>query len=438
MHTARIGKTLNYSFAYTLSSAIPKGIGFLMFMYFASIMSVNEYAKFGINYSVFAIIGAFASAGIVESVISFLQSNKDSDKRLRLFKTANSVFFVMSIFISIAIIVGSGIIYHSNDNIFRSAIYIILSGILSAFFVFQSTIIRLEEKHLLSISYTFIPSIISYIFGFSFVYVFRDGDSFFLGSLLGFIFSIPILKVLFSNFFNGIHINKLEIHSILSRTPPYIAIAGIGWILGYGNSFLIDAIFDKSQVATYIFLYTIASILQLVSSSLNQVWSPAFFSNYNPNNIQEQERKYIKVTTIQGLIIGLTGATILLLFPIAVEIFPKLEHYKGNQLELFLLFSGYLVTLPWIHIQNYYIINNKGRQLMNNTILSGLIGLTIWVLTMMFGGSIGIYVGFFTQALTRSIIVFYASKKHWNLRFDLPGLLLGIIPLLGALLFSYF
>lgn len=434
MTKPKIGNTLNYSIAYIFSAAIPKGIGFIVFMYFASIMSVEEYAKFGINYSMFSIIVAFASAGILESVISLLPNNTEPNRKQILFNTANTLFVIISVVGSLLILLVSSFKFYNSISLFFNYFSIVISGILSALFLFQASLVRLEEKHLSSIAFSFIPSLLSYSIGFIFVYNYLNGDSFFLGSFLGYILSFILFKLIYNDFFNVLNFDRKEISIILSRTPPYLIIAIIGWILGYGNTFFINAIFEELHVATFILLYTISSIIQLVSSSLNQVWSPKFFANYDSDTIEDHEKKYNKFTTIQGLIIGLTGAFILIGYPLVADLFPKLTLYKNNQIELFFLFSAYIVAIPWVHVQNYFLINNKGRQLMTITIISGVLGYLLWILIMIFGGSLGIYIGFLIQSLIRSIFIFIASKKYWNLKFDYIGIIIGNTILLGALL----
>ncbi len=231
-----------------------------------------------------------------------------------------------------------------------------------------------------------------------------------------------------------IRLFKAIIKKITSRVTPYIIIAFWGWLLGYGNAFIIKILFDDFNVASFVFFYTISSILQLVATSMNQVWSPSFFLNYPQKTIDLLERKNILFTTIQGAVLGLVGLFILFVFPLVSEFFPNLQKY--TQVDgLFWIFAAYVVSIPWWHAQNYFMINNKGQSLMQLTIFSCILGYILWFLSMLTLGSIGIYFGFFIQTFMRSLIVYFKAKKFWDIKFDWQGMSICLTFLIFSLIF---
>lgn len=428
-----VQKKFSYGVAYTFFSGLQKGLGFFVFMYLANVLAIREFSKFGVNYSIFTFLGMLTYAGIQESVVSQLNEYESRLSKIDLFKSANAVylFYCLSLMLIFLILIVPLTIFYQINLLELS--YLIAGAILSSFFNFQSTIIRLEEKHFESILISFLPSVIAFTSGLIFVKFSSSGASYFAGVLVGYLISLPIFFFL-RNTFNGFHFSTLKIKKIISRVPPYVVIAFWGWLLGYGNAFIIKLLFDDYNVASFIFFYTIASILQLVATSMNQVWSPAFFLNYKLTSIDNLEKRCIKFTTIQGFVLGFVGLFILMTFPLLPQYFPNLNKY--SQLSgLLWIFSAYVVSIPWWHAQNYFMINNKGKSLMNLTIVSCIIGYVIWFFCMWSLGSIGIYFGFFIQTLVRSIIVYLKAKENWSLKFDWPGIVIGMFLLLISLVF---
>lgn len=423
----KFGKALNYGIAYTMASGLQKGIGFFVFMFLGSKLSIAEYADFGINYSIFTAIILLVSAGIQESVVSLMSSNRGEEKMNVLFKSANSIFVLFSLGILI-IVTSLSVVCNSQDYPLGSNLFITVGAILSSFFLFQSLIIRLEEKHYLSIMLSFFPAVLGYVFGFSFFLYTNRGIAFFQGLFI----SLILFAICYSfqnKQFKGFGYSKGDLYKILTRVFPYSVIAFWGWALGYGNTFIIKYLFLDYDVALFVFIYTISSIIQLIATSMNQVWSPKFFNLYIKENSNYVENKNIKFSTIQGVVLGLSGLAILILYPLATQWFQNLNKFGNPRLEMFLLFSAYIISIPWWHCQNYFMINDDGKTLMNVTIFSSFVGYIVWVLAMVVLGNIGIYLGFFIQTFLRTIFVYINASKKWNIRFDWKGVTTGLLIL---------
>ena len=70
-----MSKTFYYSSIIASSSGLVKLISFLILFWLARDLSVDEYAKFGLFYSMQLGIVAFSISGIIESATGFLKSN---------------------------------------------------------------------------------------------------------------------------------------------------------------------------------------------------------------------------------------------------------------------------------------------------------------------------------------------------------------------------
>lgn len=419
-------KLVKAGFVYTLAGGVQKGIGFVVFMYLASILSVGQYALFGIYYAVYSAVATISFAGITESVVSLLNEYQGEDERKRLFRASGTVFLLLSLIGIVLIYLFQIIMYNEHYSNHFELFVILISSVLSSYYLFQSILVRFNEAHNESVIISFVPAVLGYLLGFGFAYMWRSSIAFYWGALIGHACGAVLYFFKEINFL-GFSVDKADIKKLFVRLIPFSSIALISWFLGYGNTFVIDGMFEEEQVATYVFLYTIASIIQLIATSMNRVWSPRFYNEYPEADPVQLEKKYSKYTLVQGAVIGVSGFLIIALMPFAGELDSSLEIYVNTKMELFYLFAGYVVAIPWWHCQNYFFIENKGKELFRITGISGVLGFAAWYAAMKFIGIDGIYIGFAVNMLMRSILIYIVARKYWKMGFDLLGMLAGLI-----------
>lgn len=413
---------------YMLSSSIQKGLGFIVFMYLASILTIEEYAQFGLDYSLLTILTALSFAGIYESQVSSYTEYQKKGESDKLFNAGNTVMLISSA-VSLFLCFIFYFFWHGSHYLLEF-FYIGVGGVLLSFFNYQAIIIRLRDKPLISIIFSFVPVVASYGIGFVFVFIYKNSSSYFLGSLIGvFISGMLLIPTLIRNKVYFLWDLKV-LKSISQKLFPYIIITLLMWFSGYGNTYVIKFLFNSADVATFVFLFTLSSILQLVANSMNQVWVPKFYNDYTSKSIDELERNYRKYTMLLGAVVGTVGLAIILILPYIITIFPDFKKFSNSSSELFYLFAGYVVSIPWWHCQNYYMINNRGKSLMKISLYSFTLGYALWIISMYFFGEIGIYIGFFIQMLVRTIFIYYKANKEFNVRSDWEGIGIGIFMLL--------
>lgn len=420
--------------AYTIANGLQKGIGFFVFMYFASIMTATEYSEFGIYYSLFAIAGALASAGIFEAIVGFIKEGNNK-KVQNVIGNANTVFLAQSLFFFILIYLILLIFFNAYYRRSTDIFIILFSAFQLGYFTFRAVVVRLDENHFFSIILSFVPAVLGYILGFLLTVIFKNSISFFEGTLIAQTGFIIIWLAAFKQKLGFFLFEKAIFFSIITKSIPFIVIALLAWILGYGNTFVIKYFFEDFQIALFIFLFTIASIIQLIATSMNQVWSPRFYNLYGITSSIELESKYRKFTILQGAILGICGSIIIILVPISSYFFEGLSKYSSSSFEMLMLFSGYIVSIPWWQTQNYFMINDKGQELMNYTLISGVLGFLVWIILMYYLGPPGIYIGFFIQNLLKSLLVYFKARSLWKLRFQWEGMVIGCL-ILGLTFFS--
>jgi O-antigen/teichoic acid export membrane protein len=186
------------------------------------------------------------------------------------------------------------------------------------------------------------------------------------------------------------------------------------WLSGYGNTYVVKGFFTTTDVARFTFAYTLASLMQLVASSMNQVWSPRFFRLVHELPVSEVERRSRQFFALEGAVLGLIGGTVLALIPIATRVAGQsLQSYQGMSLEFFLMFAAYAVSIPWFHVQNYYYVHGQGVGLMRVTLATSILGLVGWLGAMWLLGVIGIYAGFAVMTAIRSVGATAYARTRW-------------------------
>lgn len=389
-------------------------------------LTVAEYGQWGLLFAIQTGLATFGLVGIFEAVVGLMRQCGGSDERSKLFAAANGVF-VFTIGVSIAIAFVGGIFALGLDIDVISLASVIFSGGLLAFAGLQAQLIRLEERHIASLSFSFLVPAVSVVASAIAFFTWHTTESFFLGSFVGLLLTVVALWISGLPSTNGHGQEPIYRHQIFARLIPYVAVAFFGWMSGYGNNLIINGVFEKAEVARFTFAMSIGAILQLVASALNQVWSPRFFRIIHVESIELVEEKNRKFFMAQSLIMGLIAMVgIIISSSLLRAVGGNLRYYSSMQVEYFLLFSGYIVLIPWWHCSNYYLAFDRGRNLMNIVIATSAAGVSLWVMLIWLLGPLGVYVGFFTQMLLRSIGIAVVSRGLWPLRLSWGGPVLGI------------
>lgn len=411
---------------YASSAILLKVCGFLLSIWMARSLEVAEYGQWGLLFAIQTGLATFGVVGILESVVGLLRRCHGSNSRASLFAAANGVFFVtIGVSLLMAFVVSVFVFEVDVDTI--SLIPVFVSGGLLAFAVLQAQLIRLEERHIRSIAYSFfVPAVALFASAVSFS-ILRTAESFFLGSMIGLLFSITSLGGAGLSAFGGQQDRSIHRRQIFARLGPYAIVAFFGWISGYGNNFIISRFFETTEVARFTFAMSIGAIMPLVASALNQVWSPRFFRITQAESIKFVEDENWKFYFLLSMVLGLVAMFSIVVVPrLLTGLGGRLSFYSSMRLEYFFLFSGYIILTPWWHCSNYLMAYDRGRGIMNVVIWSSAVGVPLWLLFMWLFGPLGIYIGFFAQMLLRSVAIVLIARDIWALRINWLGPLLGI------------
>lgn len=404
-----------YAAAYAGTAVFQKGLGFLVFLWMAREFSVELYALFGLLYALHSGIAGIAGAGIMESVIGKLK--RFSDHAAPLFSVANKSLMVCATGWSVVVLLGLIATDYLDPATPSTLLIVIASGVLVSFFTQQAYIERLKELHLRALLLGFVPPLMGLAGAVVGVLTTPEPMAFFLGWLVGMGLAALLYAFAIPRGVRNHNAAELSVQNVLADLPPFILIAALAWLGGYGNTYVINAFFSAHDVALFTFAYTISSVMQIVATATNQVWSPRFFRLVHDTSRAEIERQNGKFYLLQGGVLGVCGAAILVAVPLLLPLLGgNLVEYAKLRLELFFLFTGYALSIPWWHTQNYYLAFGHGEQLAKMVMFSTIAGFGVWILTMLACGSIGIYLGFALHMFIRTAVVFLYARKEWRVK----------------------
>ncbi|WP_210165902.1 lipopolysaccharide biosynthesis protein [Devosia limi] len=409
-----------------------KGVGFIIFLWLAASMSAPAYAGLGLMLALQTGITTFASAGVVDSLLGRIKHSHESEVQQRYFVATMDVFWALAVIVLAMVAALSGPITHLTGASWQTLAAVMITGVLSAFFLVQAYLIRLQERHQAAILVGTIPPLAGLIVGIALYLAQQTISSFFLGSAIVMAASLPALSRLYVGW-GGPSLHKKESQQIAKSMPPFMVVALLAWVIGYGSTFLINIFFTENEGARFTFAYTLASVLQLLATSLNQVWAPRFFKQVHVVPLAEIERQNDRFYLLQGAIVGTAGALLIIAIPLAIRLsgISQLEHYQNLNLELFCLLAVYALSINWYHAQNYFLAHGRGGAFMTAVVASTLAGVAIWVLGAWIFGVFGAYLGFVAQALLKGAVTNLWAARRWGIRilWQGPALALAILGL---------
>jgi len=422
----QVNRLIFFAALYTGSAALLKLAGFIFFLWLARTLSVEDYANWGLLYAVQTALTSFGLVGIIEAVVGLLRNHRSPDEQKRLLAAGNTAFLV-TLAASVALALVVWVMFAGHSQISGLTLSSVLgAGALLAYSSLQAQLVRLEERHFASLCFSFFLPAAGFLGSFAAFFFERTVESFFWGACAGLTTSM-VGTWLCRMGFHG-RSRMADARPILLRVTPFITVAFLGWLSGYGNNFVIKLFFDSSEIARFTFAMAVSSVMQLVASALNQVWSPRFYRITQEMPFEHVEQKNHDFFRLQGIVLGATGGAVIALYPSLIKLVGgNLAYYQSMDVELLLLFSAYLILSPWWHCHNYFLAYDKGSIVMKIVLMTSIVGVVLWLILMWALGPIGIYVGFFTQMLTRSVGILLVARTYWPVRTSWDGVLSGVV-----------
>jgi O-antigen/teichoic acid export membrane protein len=425
-----------HTLLYSGSAAALKLAGFGVVLWLARRVSLADYGTWGLLYALQTGVALFGPVGIVEAVIGLLRTRRDPAAQQSLYAAANLVFCGN---VAVATLLG-GVLYFVVLRGREAAVpfptfgLVLASGILTAYATLLAQVVRLQERHAASLAFNFVVPAAG-LLGSALAFALRGNvSSYFLGGTLGLAAGLLAARAV-GSVAGGIRGGGAEWRLIVVRIGPFFAVTALGWVSGYGNTYVIKLCFDATVLAKFTLAFMLSGVLQLVASAMNQVWSPRFYRIVHDTPAAEVERQSRRFFLWQGVAMGAAGGLLILGFPFVARLIGgNLLHYGTMAPELFMLVVAYVAIVPFWHCQNYLLAFDQGAAMMNIHLVSSALGLAALVGLIYVAGPFGIYLGFLVQMVLRSGAAVWVARRRWPAHVPWQGVLAGIaLAGLGAL-----
>jgi O-antigen/teichoic acid export membrane protein len=420
---------------YAGSAVVLKVLGFLLSIWMAGSLAVSEFAYWGLLYAFQTALATFSIAGIVEAVVGLIGRNPTAEERRKLFGGADGAFLITAS-VSVAITCLLCLSVYADVSLLALT-SVAVSGVMLAFAALRAQLVRLEERHFASLAFNFGLPLIALGASASWFLVERSAESYFVASAGSLLIAMTALwrLGLIQRYRASLH--RTHRNDVLVRLAPYIAVAFFGWLSGYGNNFVIRALFPAEEVARFTFALSVGSIMQLIAGSLNQVWSPRFFRITRSQPFDSVEARNRRFYLLQGLSLGVVAALGVLLFrPVLTALGGNLSFYASMTREVFLIFVAYILLGPWWHCQNYFLAYDRGPDVLKVVLVTSVLGVAIWLALMWLIGPLGIYLGFLCQMAIRSGGIAVYARQFWPVKVSWLGVAGGLLIASAGLAFA--
>ena len=311
------GKTASFvkiGMVYTLSNIIIKGMAFLTTPIFTRIMSQEDYGSFS-NISSWANIISIITTLCLYSSISRAKYDYNEDIKGYM----STITILGSIF---TIIVWAFIELKMNfwENIFdMNRLYIRSIMLYSLFTPAVQTLItkhRMYNEYKKVIALTWITLLVSTFASLGLTYSMSNKLT---GRVIGNYAVIAIVDIVFWIYIivQGKSFSLKMCRYACALSLPLLVHELSGVLLNSSDRIIINQLCGAKKAALYSIAYTIAMVITVILSSLNQAWVPWFFDKLEKNDVESIRKvipKYVIAFTIGCIGLMLIGPEMVLIF----------------------------------------------------------------------------------------------------------------------------
>lgn len=423
---------------YSSAGIILRVFAFFFTIWLVKELTPDEYGQWSLLYSYQTGISTFTAAGFFEASVGLMKYQANTTNRESLFNEIRKIYY--STLLITVLVLSLGLWVSSPSTNVLLLVSVLAYGGLTGLTRLESQLSQIKEDHCLSLFYLFFLPLFAMVVSALAFLLLKTPNSYFYGAAAAYTISLSYIVSRFFIQHYSIPL-KTNIIRILARVLPFTVIAFFGWFSGYGINIALFRIFDNFVVARYTFVLSIGSLLLLVVSGMNQVWTPRFYNtvfNEVPQAVEEKNRLFYR---FQCILVALISTILILTLPlILTSSGGNLAKYADNNIGFFFIFSSYVLLVPWWHSSNYFLVHDLGSLLMRISIITSLVGFAIWFWLMLAFGEFGAYLGFFTLNAIRSVSIVFVARRYWPVRVDSFGLTFAIsLPLLAALtVYNYY
>lgn len=398
---------------YTAGNLFTRFIGFLLLPFYSHLIPAEDFARYSLVMSGYAIMAAVYQGGIFAGFSRYYLETEDRNSRGLIFTSVFKIILVTAVLLSVLITVLAPDIAELITSSSADRDLIMIAGWMLFFDTLFLTILHLLKTIELPgkvINISSFSAVINLILNIYFVYIIHLGiKGILLAQLISgafaFIILLPVLKQNWVTGFDRQSVNKILLFSL-----PLLIAGILSTLVDVADRFILDSLKNKETVGVYSFAYRIGIVMNIFVISYRTAWTPVSIRLYSENRnfgsyAGKSFNKLLGVLLFVFLLVSLLSDDLFTNIS-GMTLFSK-EYEPGTAIIPFILigyaFSGiisFYSLYPYVSGKSYHFLITDALTFIINILLNYLL-IPVWGIT---GAALATTVSFISGALYLRII----------------------------------
>lgn len=433
----KLPKILKNSGLYSVASFLQKGISFFLLPIYTTYLTSEDYGKLSIIQSIVSFLSIFLLLSLHASAgrLHFISNNKY--RRARIWGTTLMLVIYNSIFLGAIFIIGHKFLIDpfAKGIQFFPLIFISLIGtILSPVYLFFQSWLQVTQQGTRYAINMFINFIVATTLSIVSLTVFKAG-------IYGLVCSALITSILFFiySFISFFPVVKIKINKKISIQSfkyalPILPHSVSSWLMVMVDRLMINNFIGSSQTGIYSVAYSFGGILNIVTTSVNQAFSPWFFQKVSEDRTNLSSiYSFAEIITIGYCFIAMS---ITLFSPEVVRLMTTKSFHTAWQPIVFISFGYVFSGLYYFLAMPLWLKNTKFVFII--TLVSAGVAVILNFILIPLYGIIGSGISLLVSLCVSSIIgLFLSNRMEQDINFPWKKLY-GIVTMFFSISFFVF
>ncbi|MCR8850561.1 oligosaccharide flippase family protein [Rossellomorea sp. SC111] len=412
------------SLLYALMNVGTKLIAFLMLPIYTHYLNPAQMGAFEMMEALTSVLTFIIIFGTDNSLAFYFYDTDEPDKRLKLFRAGLQirliiVFAIILLFASFNELVGQ-LLFNSQtyqNVIFLGLLVLLLDTLVTLVLTHYRFSFQVRKVAIFTVLKLLMVAIFSYLFLRFFM---NSVDSIFLGRALASAIIIVFLLGKIKSFVS-IRLDKKLILKLIKYGAPLVPASIAFWVITFSNRFFLSHFETLSTVGIYGVAIKFATVISLLTSSVQMAWRPYSMSIKNNENAKETFVNIFYFLMISGNIFLLVVSTFV---PSIMGVVVSGEAYKDSTHYIALLSVGSFLSFYYLIISVGLFITEKTKVLTTYVLISAVGSVILNILLIPIFSIWGAVASLIISYLIVNILIFNKSQQFYKLPTSGFGLLL--------------
>jgi len=407
-----------HSLIYGLSSILSRSIGFFLIPLYTHYLTPADYGTLELLDLTSYIVGMLAAMGITNSVVRFYYEHAEQEKKDQVVSVALIATWVIALlFFAISFALAKNIstlVFQSPDNfrlfqiIFASMVFNLSTGI-------PMTVLRIQEKSVLFITFSFIKTALTLILNVVFIVYFKMG-------IMGILWSGFIVTGGMGIYLLIYQFRKIKVSFSFELLPPMLRYGiPLAWstfgmfIVNFADRFFLQRLTTMNELGLYSLAYRFGFLpSMIVMSPFMLVWGPKRF-----DLVKEPDAKniYSTIFTYLAFLLIYTGLGICLLIKDVIIIVADPEYYQAYK-YVGVILSSYVLNGAVLYVQFGIHLQKKTKYLAYATLMTAGINIIANILLIPVLHAWGAALATVISYVFLLVYTFIISQRLYNVPYE--------------------